>query len=278
MKMKVGWDKKGRGQQELTLSKNYHSPQGCVEPTADMKPECQVHTCRGLPSHPASLLPLRSLTRLINDMYISSWHDDFLHVICFLTYSAKNSLKTELEIRKAWAERQLTAKFSWLGGKQHFPHCATPKMLAFECQPCQGTAATVTSTRARRLPSENWPSADSGGSASWEEGKVIDFQEKMSFSPSSWGVGGIHKVRHSQCFEQTSFALFKLETVTDKDIFHPAVCSGLSLNSISNAVHCLKSLCIFRSCSQAYLQGKKQNADSICELCWLGWVSGNRMR
>lgn len=43
-------------------------------------------------------------------------------------------------------------------------------------------------------------------------------------------------------FEQTSYALFKLETVADKDVFRPAVCSGLSPNSMSNNVHCLKSL------------------------------------
>lgn len=48
--------------------------------------------------------------------------------------------------------------------------------------------------------------------------------------------------RYGRYFEQTSYELFKLETVSDKDIFHPAACSGLRPNSISNAVHCLKSL------------------------------------
>jgi hypothetical protein len=43
-------------------------------------------------------------------------------------------------------------------------------------------------------------------------------------------------------FEQTSYALFKLETVADKDVFRPAVCSELSSNSIANNTHCLKSL------------------------------------
>lgn len=78
----------------------------------------------------------------------------------------------------------------------------------------------------------------------------MDFREKTSFSPSSWGmcVGWGEEfrkagtARHGPCLEQTSYGLFKLETVTDKDIFHPAVCSRLSPNSISNAVHCLKSL------------------------------------
>lgn len=55
--------------------------------------------------------------------------------------------------------------------------------------------------------------------------------------------------------------MFKLETVTDKDVLRPAVCSGLSSNSSSNAGSLFKGF-MFRSCSQAYLHGKELNADS----------------
>lgn len=78
--------------------------------------------------------------------------------------------------------------------------------------------------------------------------KLLIFRKRCHFllEVESGGKGeGIHQgstARYGQCFEQTSYGVFKLETVTDKDIFQPAVCSGLSPNSISNAVHCLKSL------------------------------------
>ena len=48
--------------------------------------------------------------------------------------------------------------------------------------------------------------------------------------------------RSEQGFEQTSYGLFKLETVTDKGVFGPAVCAGLNPNSSSNAAQCLKAL------------------------------------
>lgn len=59
--------------------------------------------------------------------------------------------------------------------------------------------------------------------------------------------------------------MFKLETVADKDVFSPAVCSGLSPNSMANNAYCLKSL---------YLEVVprpicRENPDSFCELTGL---------
>lgn len=74
----------------------------------------------------------------------------------------------------------------------------------------------------------------------------MGLREKCYFLPAVARRGWVFIMREARLvmpsFEQTSYVLFRSETVADRDVFHPAVCTGLSSNSISNNVHCLKSL------------------------------------
>lgn len=148
MILRVGWDKKGRG------STGTHT----INEPSFLSGMCGTHCSHGIWGS-SSHLRWAALPALFSASPSTTFHwdlsltllmtckfhtDDFLHVIFFLAYSAKDSIKTELKMRKTLAERQLNVKFSWLKGKQNSPHCATQKMLACECQLCQGTAARAT--------------------------------------------------------------------------------------------------------------------------------------
>lgn len=81
-----------------------------------------------------------------------------------------------------------------------------------------------------------------------EKQEVVNPRKGCHFLPAAAGRGWVQFVMRGRSspamprFEQMSYVLFKLETVVDTDVFRPAVCTGLSPNSISNNVHCLKSL------------------------------------
>lgn len=151
MILRVGWDKKGRGSTGThTINEPWFLSRMCGT-------HCSHKTWAALPT-PFSASPFTTFhwdPSLALLMACKCHTDDFLHAIFFLAYSAKDSIKTKLKMRKTLAERQLNSKFSWLRGKQNSPHCATPKILAWECQPCQGNLKQGGETPLKK-PTQCW--------------------------------------------------------------------------------------------------------------------------